>query len=312
MSRPPIQAEVRRAVLVEASHRCAIPRCLHPDVDVHHIVPWEKCQKHEYRNLIALCPNCHRRAHKGEIDAKSLLQYKSFLIASFRSPDATIFSAPVVEAKRRMYEVRSTFEGGAFDFEFPEFYDAEARIASKNIEAWGLELLSLFRRPHEGEYPNATIGSPSFPLAWLTGRYQVIRRDARTLSVRYEIEQMYLAAAHRGRETRVQNFLLAPFQPLTLNELLFADQSIEHLSELVRCELLRNNRYLDREHVIAGTSGAENLSCFTLGKGGLEFIFDEYCVASYAEGQQRAHISYDSLYEICRPDILAALVEQGA
>lgn len=59
-------------------------------------------------------------------------------------------SAPVVEAKRRMYEVRSTFEGGAFDFEFPEFYDAEARIASKNIEAWGLELLSLFRRPHEG------------------------------------------------------------------------------------------------------------------------------------------------------------------
>lgn len=79
-NRPPIPADIRRRVLVEAGHRCAIPTCRYIDVDVHHIIPWETCQKHEYENLIALCPNCHRRAHKNsEIDRKSLKLYKANL-----------------------------------------------------------------------------------------------------------------------------------------------------------------------------------------------------------------------------------------
>ena len=78
--RPPIPAELRRRVLVEAGHRCAIPTCRYIDVDIHHIVPWETCQKHAYENLIALCPNCHRRVHKtNEIDRKSLHHYKANL-----------------------------------------------------------------------------------------------------------------------------------------------------------------------------------------------------------------------------------------
>lgn len=77
--RPPIPTELRRQVLVEAGHRCAIPTCRHIDVDVHHIVPWEQCKEHKYENLIALCPNCHRRADRGEIDRKSLRIYKANL-----------------------------------------------------------------------------------------------------------------------------------------------------------------------------------------------------------------------------------------
>lgn len=78
--RPQIPAELRRKVLVEAGHRCAIPACRYIDVDVHHIIPWETCQMHEYENLIALCPNCHRRAHNtNEIDRKSLYLYKANL-----------------------------------------------------------------------------------------------------------------------------------------------------------------------------------------------------------------------------------------
>jgi hypothetical protein len=66
-------------VLVEAGHRCAIPTCRYIEVDVHHIIPWETCLKHEYENLIALCPNCHRRADRGNIDRKSLRTYKANL-----------------------------------------------------------------------------------------------------------------------------------------------------------------------------------------------------------------------------------------
>jgi hypothetical protein len=77
--RTPIPAELRRRVLVEAGHRCAIPTCRNIIVDVHHIIPWEQCKKHEYENLIALCPNCHRQAERGEIDRKSLRMYKANL-----------------------------------------------------------------------------------------------------------------------------------------------------------------------------------------------------------------------------------------
>lgn len=74
--RPAIPAELRRRVLVEAGHRCAIPSCRYIEVDIHHIIPWSQCNSHEYDNLIALCPNCHRRAGQNEIDRKSLRLYK--------------------------------------------------------------------------------------------------------------------------------------------------------------------------------------------------------------------------------------------
>ena len=75
-SRPPMPADLRRRILVEAGHRCAIPTCRYIEVDVHHIIPWNKCISHSYDNLIALCRNCHRRADRGGIDRKSLRLYK--------------------------------------------------------------------------------------------------------------------------------------------------------------------------------------------------------------------------------------------
>jgi len=78
-SRSSMPAEVKRRVLLEAGHRCAIPTCRYIEVDIHHIIPWETCKEHEYENLIALCPNCHRRADRGEIDRKSLRIYKANL-----------------------------------------------------------------------------------------------------------------------------------------------------------------------------------------------------------------------------------------
>jgi len=48
-------------------------------VEVHHIVPWETCREHTYDNLIALCPNCHTRVHRGDIDRKALRLYKANL-----------------------------------------------------------------------------------------------------------------------------------------------------------------------------------------------------------------------------------------
>ena len=79
MARSNVPAELKRRVLCEAGHRCAIHTCRHIEAEIHHIVPWSKCQEPEYENLIALCPNCHRRADRGYIDRKSLRIYKANL-----------------------------------------------------------------------------------------------------------------------------------------------------------------------------------------------------------------------------------------
>lgn len=75
--RPRIPAEIKRKILVESGHRCAIPHCRSlGGVDVHHIVPWRNNNEHDPKNLIALCPNCHRLAEEKKIDRKSLHKYK--------------------------------------------------------------------------------------------------------------------------------------------------------------------------------------------------------------------------------------------
>lgn len=78
-NRPPIPADIKRKVLVEAGHRCAIPTCRYIEVEIHHIIPWKICKEHKYENLIALCSNCHKRADRGDIDRKSLRIYKANL-----------------------------------------------------------------------------------------------------------------------------------------------------------------------------------------------------------------------------------------
>ncbi|MBM0231889.1 HNH endonuclease [Micromonospora sp. STR1_7] len=65
--------------MVEAGHRCAIPTCRQVPVELAHIDPWSKVQEHAFSNIIALCPTCHTRFDRGEIDRKAMLQYKANL-----------------------------------------------------------------------------------------------------------------------------------------------------------------------------------------------------------------------------------------
>lgn len=79
-NRPAIPTKIRRAVLVEAGHRCAIPTCRQTPVELAHIVPWSKVKEHTFDNLIALCPTCHTRFDRGDIDKLSIEQYKANLV----------------------------------------------------------------------------------------------------------------------------------------------------------------------------------------------------------------------------------------
>jgi 5-methylcytosine-specific restriction endonuclease McrA len=75
-----VPAAVKRAVLVEAGHRCAIPTCRATTTEIAHIIPWSETQDNSFENLIALCPNCHTRYDvTKEIDRKAMVMYKQNL-----------------------------------------------------------------------------------------------------------------------------------------------------------------------------------------------------------------------------------------
>ena len=79
MKRPSISRPLKRDVLVEAGHRCAIPACRQVPVEIAHIDDWSKVKKHTFDNLIALCPTCHTRYDNNEIDRQSMMRYKANL-----------------------------------------------------------------------------------------------------------------------------------------------------------------------------------------------------------------------------------------
>ncbi|MBK1856401.1 HNH endonuclease [Verrucomicrobiaceae bacterium 5K15] len=78
-NRPAIPAELARSVKIEAGHKCAVPTCGQTPVELAHIEPWAKVKKHEFHNLIALCPTCHTRFDSGVIDRKAMKIYKANL-----------------------------------------------------------------------------------------------------------------------------------------------------------------------------------------------------------------------------------------
>lgn len=313
MERPSIPAEIKRAVLVEAGHRCAIPRCDQTEIDVHHIVPWSECKKHEYSNLIALCPVCHRRAHKGDIDRKSLFLYKENLATNFRKNDADVFSSPVIEVKRRIYEKSISEPGYTFCFDFPDFQEPVERIVSRNIEAWGNELLVEFRDRQESYMPvddsnDKEMGFFKVP-SELVGDYSIVRRDSKVISVKYKLRRYYTGAAHGGITTRVQNFLIKPFKPITLSTLLINDDSLVALSQLVR-ERLRELHIYDNDWLERGTNPEEeNFVKFNIENYGIEFTFAEYQIGCYAMGEQSVHLSFYDLKGIFDGDLLKVVAQ---
>jgi len=116
--RPGIPKDLERQVKIEAGHRCAIPTCRHPRVEIAHIIPWTEVKEHKFENLIALCPNCHNLYDKDKkIDRKSLKIYKSNL---------------------------STINGRYSHFEMRIFQYFIDNPEENQIKLWGRELDVLF------------------------------------------------------------------------------------------------------------------------------------------------------------------------
>lgn len=295
MNRPSIPAEIRRAVLVEASHRCAIPRCAHLDVDVHHIIPWSKCQSHDFENLIALCPNCHRRADAGVIDRMALRLYKAKLSAG-----AGVESREETGSLTTLSENVPGHPGYEFEFQIPDFEDPQLLPVSIALAAWGNELLQEHRldyRLNEIVEDDLMRGPNTTSAA-----YQFVRDDEKVLSIKYQVNRYYTGAAHGGSQSVAKNYLLEPLSLVSANEL-FRTGYLERLSELSRKSLVED-RERNHKWVVSGTEPTEqNFRSINISESGLLITFDEYQVDCYAAGPQIVEIATVDIEDVIQPRI---------
>ena len=71
-----IPLAVRDRLLVQVGHRCVRCLSLAPEVDVHHMLALAEGGDDSEGNLVVLCPTCHRLAHRYNISARQLREYK--------------------------------------------------------------------------------------------------------------------------------------------------------------------------------------------------------------------------------------------
>lgn len=82
MARKTLPIDTRIRVLHEAGYMCGNPACrCVVTLDMHHLDPVGEGGSDDPNNLIALCPNCHRRHHNSDIPISSLRAWKMLLLA---------------------------------------------------------------------------------------------------------------------------------------------------------------------------------------------------------------------------------------
>lgn len=312
--RPAIPTEVRRSVLLEAGHRCAIHTCQHTDVEVHHIEPWAQCKEHNFENLIALCPNCHKLVESGKIDRKSLHRYKARLRAKFNSelgaetPTNSVSgngttpvdsdSCSTLWRTKSIEEDRSIPPTYSVSAEYPCF-DLISTEKSEEINAaiYGMvkHEIALFRR-----FPLEIIKSsygpePEFlPHCTLSSSYDVSLLAPPLLSMR-QVFTSYTGGAYSNTHFRSLSFQLEPKVFLLDLWSLFRDsfKSLRIISEYCMRELCSLYEIDELPWKKGAAPEEENYRNFNLHKHGISFYFDEHQLGGKALGAPSIFVPYD-------------------
>jgi 5-methylcytosine-specific restriction endonuclease McrA len=297
-SRPAIPADLKRRLLVEAGHRCGIPRCEATQVDIHHIEPWEICKKHEYENLIVLCPNCHRRAHKGEIDRKSLSLYKALLSSIWNDRDE--ISRKIVNENHDrdwiIKEISEKTEQYNFDCKIPVFLENGLREINFIIEAFAISELQAVRSYALTDDRHNTV-SINFTVTYFSASF---------LSIKYLRYSNTKGTAHPNFNSRVMNYRRNPISTISPHCLFdHSSKSLEMVSQISREYLLElSEGKLNSDWFKRGTAPEiKNFEKFNITEYGVLFTFDTYQVAPHAAGMHKVIIPFQKIRKVLNPKL---------
>jgi Protein of unknown function (DUF3298)/HNH endonuclease/Deacetylase PdaC len=307
--RPSIPADLKRSVLVESGHRCAIPTCKNPDIDIHHIIPFEKCKGHSFENLVSLCPNCHRRAHNGEIDAKSLLLYKARLVKldGIAAKDGKEIFPDQSEWETLKIDVEEKL-GIKFSVQvdYPQFLSNTTDLQNLNAILRGDAISALVAErtsaqeieAKEDEWwaDHGNAYASSFSISLFTESL---------VSIRTTVYSYGAGAAHGNHHTHGQNFQLDPLRKLSLFSLLQdPDAALLQISKFCTTYLENENGSGQFEGWVSeGTKPEwENFEYFYLTNEAIVICFPPYQVGSFADGEREVVLSQRFLTPLLKDD----------
>jgi HNH endonuclease/Protein of unknown function (DUF3298) len=298
-SRPAIPSDLKRRILVEAGHRCSIPACGATQIDIHHIEPWEKCKKHEYENLIALCPNCHRRVHNNEIDRKSLSYYKARLASLWIETDEKS-NKIVNERHDQDWIIREINEQDlqySFNCEIPVFLDQKLNELNFTVEAFAIsELQKLRGYGLRKESRHNTISI----------KFRVTDFSPNLVSIKYLIYWNTRGAAHPNVHTKTMNYTRNPIRLIKLDYLFnMGSNYLECVSNISREYLLELfEGRLDPKWIELGTTPEiTNFEKFNITEYGVLFTFDTYQIGPHVAGMHKVIIPFQSIRSILNSNL---------
>ncbi|MBI5175419.1 MAG: DUF3298 domain-containing protein [Candidatus Melainabacteria bacterium] len=305
-NRPPIPKAIQRAVLIEAGHRCAIHTCRYTNVEIHHICPWEQCQEHRFENLIALCPNCHDRADKGEIDRKSLLFYKARLMSLFDADLGLPKGADASKSHELREDLDDTYHVQA---EYPEFDSVDDSVDELNalIRAEAISFIQACRKSahldgkfspildesERADLREFDIENENFDYMF----YEIVHFGDNLLSIRNTCSTYRAGAAHPNHVASTFNYQIKPTFKFELEDICDdSDALASALSEFCINEIKRqvthdtdaagdDNEFVFTDWIENG-AGPEptKFKSFSLTTDSLIITFSPYSVAPYAFG----------------------------
>lgn len=271
-------------------------------------------QEHRFENLIALCPNCHRRADAGEIDRLSLLQYKARLAAAFRFEDSHVYpdeqaSPPTfswVDAGARWrtlvlrrQDLTRKFEA---ELEYPEFSLGTSAERSLNQLVHEQAAQALEDFASQAVYSKEAEQFPSVPGYQFNSSFAVSLLAGDFVSVRFSYFG-FSGGAHGFHYTRVANAHLHPFQSLEFSDLFVDPQGAQDKVSAFAIRALldpADERHPRSEDWIRQGAGPDprNFRTFNLTPQGLLLTFDEYQVGAYVEQTSEVLMPWASLYSL--------------
>jgi len=303
--RPKIPADIKREVLVEAGHKCSIHNCEHTATEFHHIVPWSQCKSHQANNIIALCPNCHTRADKGEIDKTALHMYKERNQASFRFGHSipTVTTEHGVELTEEC-EATSDHPSYTIAIEYPRFaiQDAEAnRELAAYVYGIALEEALKFRS-HIDCFQHVGLNGDDTesPHKFLRGSYAISVHTNSLVSFRFKFTAD-TGGAYSNTWFRVATFQIEPRLCLLDLTDIFDDyfRALESIAKYC-LEDLSNSVGID----IRGSlnEGALNpvpeiFKCFNVHDNGVSFHFAEHELSGKWLGAQSILVPYPVFHQ---------------
>ncbi|MCF7961687.1 MAG: HNH endonuclease [Pirellula sp.] len=188
--RPAIPAEIERAILIEAGHRCAVCGDSCP-LERAHIIPWNKSREHRFEDLICLCAGCHSRADGEKWGERTLRLYKEepWILRKNLKPDAI--------ANRQRVTMR-------FDLSFENFDDAQQRLVVFGLASF------LGIKPDEVKIvevePGSVIMTLELPEASATQLLNLIRTgqlDFSQKELSSAIRELEIAVARSDRDKQL-------------------------------------------------------------------------------------------------------------